>query len=223
MTTSYPVFPSRPTRSLVFAFGLALLTALTVVTTPRASAGQEKLASSIRSTRDEVIATRDQLQATVDALAALAKQKEGTLKPAYDTFVAEVGRAHAKATATTARAAKMESEAKAHFGAWQKELDSISSDSLRKKGQKRLDAVQKSYSKVAGSLGRAGTSFNPYLSDLDDIRKILANDLTPGGIRAIRNTVGSAKFNLKIVRGHLADAIEELDRMQKSLSSTAGG
>ena len=59
--------------------------------------------------------------------------------------------------------------------------------------------------------------------DLEDIQKILVNDLTPGGIRSIRNTVGTAKFNLKIVRGNIADTLSALDRMQKSLAPDAGG
>lgn len=210
-TARLPIW-SRPLRALLL--GLALLGALA------APASQEKLAASIRATRDEVIATRDQLQATVVSLEALAKQKEGALKPAYDAFVVEVGRTQEKAAVTAKRAESMAAEAKSHFGTWQAEIDSISSESLKKKGQKRLDAVRKSFDKATTALTKASGSFAPYLSDLDDVRKILANDLTPGGIRSVRGTVSKAKFDLIAVRGHLADTIEELDRMQKSLGST---
>lgn len=210
--------PSRASSVAARWTSLFLLLAAQVAT-----ASQEKLAASIGSTRDEVIATRDQLQTTVDTLAALAKQKQGDLKPAYDAFVKEVARTQANAALTTRRAESMQTEAQSHFDAWQRELEGVSNLSLRKKGQKRLDAVRKSYDRAAATLGSAGRSFGPYLSDLNDIQKILANDLTPGGVRSIRSTVSKAKFDLGIVRGHLYDTIRELDKMQKSLSSTVGG
>ena len=201
----------------------ALALALILMTAQAASAAQEQLAASLRDTRNEVVATRDQLQTTVNALDALVKQKEGDLKPPYDEFVAQVTRTQSDAAATKARAQKMQADAKTHFGGWQKEIDSIANEKLRKKGQKRLDKVEKSYNKAIGQLEEAGVSFEPYLSDLADVKKILANDLTRGGIKAIKGTVSKAKFDLSTVRNHIFDAIKELDSMEKSLSSAANG
>jgi len=186
-----------------------------------ASAGQEQLAASMGETRNEVIATRDQLQSTVDALDALVKQKEGDLKPGYDGFVQQVSKTQATAELTKSRAKKMETDAKMHFEGWQKEIDGVANESLRKKGQKRLDNVQKSYNRTIATLQGASTGFEPFLSDLGDVKKILANDLTKDGLKSIRSTVSQAKFDLRIVRSHLFDAIKELDSMQNSLSSAA--
>jgi Skp family chaperone for outer membrane proteins len=200
-----------------------LALALILMTAQAASAGQEQLAASIRDTRNEVVATRAQLQTTVNALDALAKQKEGDLKPAYDEFVAQVTKTQADAALTKARGQKMQADAKTHFGSWQKEIDSIANERLRKKAQKRLDKVEKSYNKAISQLEDAGISFEPYLSDLADVKKILANDLTRGGIKSIKRTVSKAKFDLSTVRNHIFDAIKELDSMEKSLSSAANG
>lgn len=199
----------------------ALALSIIFVAVQAASAGQEQLAASIGETRTEVVATRDQLQATVNALDALVKQKEGDLKPAYDEFVAQVTRTQASAALTKSRSAKMQTDAKTHFGSWQKEIDSIVNERLRNKAQKRLDKVQKSYSKAISQLENASISFEPYLSDLADIKKILSNDLTRGGIKAIRGTVSKAKFDLQNVRNHIFDAVKELESMEKSLSSAA--
>jgi hypothetical protein len=184
-------------------------------------AGQEQLASAIGDTRKEVIATRDRLQTTVDTLDSLVKQKEGSLKPAYDAFAAEVKNTQSDAVVTKARAEKMQTDAQTHFGAWQKEIDTITNAKLRKQGQKRLDSMRKSYDLTISQLREASTSFTPYLSDLTDITKILSNDLTPGGIKAIRGTVSKAKFDIQKVRRYIFDAIKELDSMQKALSSNA--
>jgi hypothetical protein len=200
----------------------ALALALIFVSAPAASAAQEQLAASIGETRNEVLGTRDQLQATVDSLDALVKQKEGDLKPAYDDFVAQVAQTQKAAGVTKKRSEKMQDDAKTHFDCWQMEIDSIASDKLRKQGQKRLDNVQKSYTKAITKLQEASTSFQPYLSDLADITKILSNDLTRGGIKGVRGTVGTAKFHLRTVRNQIFDAIKELENMEKSFSSAAG-
>ncbi len=211
----------QTTKSLfTHAWARALMLALTFMAV-EASASQEKLAASIQSTRDEVIATRDQLQATVNSLDALVKQTEGDMKPTYNAFVADVAKTQADSDKTSKRAGTMEADAQSHFSTWQKEIDGIANEKLRKKAQTRLAAVQKSYGKATAELSAASTSFAPFLSDLADVKKILANDLTPGGVKAIKGTVSKAKFDLQAVRSHLFDAIKELDGMQKSLTTTA--
>ena len=202
-------------RLKVFTLLLALATAWNL------SAGQAELASALGEARDELLRTRDQLQATVDALDALAKQKGGDMRPTYDTFVAEVSKTESAAAVTKQRARKMQADAGMHFGSWQKDIDTISNESLRKKAQSRFNDVQKRYDKVVASLNKASDRFTPFISDLNDIQKMLANDLTPGGVKAIRGTVSQAKWNLRSVRSAIFDASKELERMEKSLGTVA--
>jgi hypothetical protein len=92
---------------------------------------------------------------------------------------------------------------------------------LRKKAQKRLDAVQKSYGKVETSLQTASEKFKPFLSDLGDIQKALATDVTAGGVKAIKGTVRSANWNHQYVDSAVRAALKEMDKMQKALSPEA--
>jgi hypothetical protein len=48
---------------------------------------------------------------------------------------------------------------------------------------------------------------------------MLVNDITPGGVKAVRGIASDANWNMKKVRSCIADAIEELGDMAKSLSS----
>jgi hypothetical protein len=201
---------------------LLIVWTLTLLTAGSAWAGQEKLGAAMRDTRDEIGQTRDQLQTTVDSISALVSQKKGDLRPAYERFEAQVAKTQAGATATRARAQKMETEAATHFSAWRTELDTINNAKLKAKGVKRLETVEKSYNRVTKQIQEAAEKFDPYLSDLADMKKMLANDLSPSGVKALRGTVGDAKFHLTFVRRPLNDAIQELDKMQKTLTSTVG-
>ena len=195
--------------------GLAAL----LVSTMQAS--QEQLAQSIRDTHLETTRTADQLKTTLGAITGLTKQKKGDLRPAYDTYCAAVKETEAAAALTRTRIQWMAGDGRKYFQDWQKTIDGISNESLRKKAQKRMDAVRKDYDKVEASLVQAGEKFRPFLSDLTDIQKALATDVTAGGVKAIKSTVNSANWNLQYVDKSIKSALKDMDKMQKALSSEA--
>ena len=202
-------------KQILLTIGLAALLASAT------QASQEQLAKSIQDAHLETARTTEQLKATLGALNALTAQKKGDLRPAYDAFCAEMPKTEAAAAMTRTRIQWMAGDGRKYFKNWQKTIDGIANESLRKKAQKRMDAVKKSYDKVETSLVQAGEKFRPFLSDLTDIQKSLATDVTAGGVKAIKSTVSSANWNLQYVDKAAKAALKEMDKMQKALSSEA--
>src|SRR5947207_2677980 len=134
-----------------------ILTALSLATllAGPANADQEQLAASMKETRLEAGQTRDQLGATLAALTALTAQEKGDLHPAYEAFTAEIPKTEAAAVSTKVRLAWMQGDGLKYFDDWQKNISSINNESLRKKSQKRLDAVKKNYGQVSDQLKAA--------------------------------------------------------------------
>ena len=199
------------------------LSTLTLATLLAATTGfgQQQLATSITEARVEATRTSEQLKATLGALTALTKQKQGDLRPAYSAYCSEVAKTESAATWTRTRIQWMAGDGRKYFQDWQKTIDGIANESLRKKAQKRMDAVRKDYDKVEASLVEAGEKFRPFLSDLTDIQKALATDVTAGGVKAIKGTVSSANWNLQYVDKAIKSALKSMDKMQKALSSEA--
>jgi DUF2959 family protein len=202
-------------KQTLFIIGLATLLASAT------QANQQQLARSIKDTHAETTRTSDQLKTTLNALNALTKQSKGDLRPAYNAFSSEVTKTQAAADWTNTRVQWMGSDGRQYFHTWQTTINGIANESLRKKAQKRLDAVKVSYDKVAVSLQQASDKFKPFLSDLVDIQKTLAADVTPGGVKAIKSTVRSANWNHQSVNSAINSALKEMDKMEKSLSSEA--
>lgn len=200
---------------------MLLTTGVTVFLALSLQGSQEQLAKSIKDARMETGRTANQLKSTLDAITAMTKQAKGDLKPAYDAFCKEVSKTGDAAAATKKQVAWMSGEGRQYFTDWQKSVDGISNESLRKKAQKRLNAVKESYEKVESSLNTANEKFTPFLSDLSDIQKALATDLTAGGVKAIRGTVKTANWDHQFVDKAIKSALKEMDRMEKSLSSEA--
>jgi len=184
-------------------------------------ASQEQLAKSIREARVETSRTAAQLKATLDTLTALTKQSKGDLRPAYNTFCAEIPKTEAAAGQTRTRVQWMAGDGRKYFQDWQATINGIANKSLQKKAQKRMDAVRKSYDKVEASLVQAGEKFRPFLSDLADIQKFLATDVTAGGVKAIKSTVRTANWDHGYVEDAINDALKEMDKMEKALSPEA--
>jgi hypothetical protein len=202
-------------KTTLLTIGLATLLASAT------QASQEQLANSIKDAHVETTRTADQLEATLGALNALTKQTKGDLRPTYDAYCAEVAKTEAAATWTRTRVQWMAGDGRKYFEDWQGTVNGIANESLRKKAQKRLDAVKKSYDKVEASLQLAGEKFKPFLSDLGDIQKALATDVTAGGVKAIKSTVKSANWNHQYVDKAVKAALKEMEKMVKELSPDA--
>ena len=202
-------------KQILLTIGLAVLLASAT------QASQEQLASSIKDAQAETSRTSEQLKDTLSALNALTKQTKGDLRPAYDAFCSEIGKTESASTWTRTRVKWMGSDGRAYFQDWQRTVDGISNDSLKKKAQKRLDSTRKSYDKVEVSLQGATEKFRPFLSDLGDIQKALATDVTAAGVKSIRSTVSTANWDHQYVNQAVKSALKEMDKMQKSLSSEA--
>ena len=200
---------------ILMTFGLATLLASAT------QASQDQLARSLKDAQVETTRTSDQLKATLVALNDLTAQKQGDLRPAYNTYCAEVAKTESAAAWTRTRVQWMASDGRKYFQDWQATVNGIANESLRKKAQKRLDTVRKSYDKVEASLQLAAEKFRPFLSDLADIQKALATDVTAGGVKAIKSTVRSANWNHQYVHKAIQSALKEMGRMEKALSPEA--
>ena len=180
---------------------------------------QARLVDSIAVIQVETTATRNQLQATLNTLTALTKQEKGDLQPTFEAYTANVTKTHTVAEQTAARITTMQNASKEYFDAWKMQINEIKNESLLKKAMKRMNAVQEKYNGVIKSLQDASEKFKPFLSNLDDVQKMLASDITPGGVKAVRGVADDANWNMKKVRSSINDAIKELGDMAKSLSS----
>ncbi len=186
-----------------------------------AQASQEQLAQSIRDAHIETTRTAEQLKSTLIALNALTKQTKGDLRPAYTNFCAEISRTEAAAATTRTRVQWMASDGRKYFKDWQDTVNGISNESLKKQSLKRLNKVQAGFDKVEAQLVQANSKFAPFLSDLTDIQKSLAADVTAGGVKAIKGTVSSANWDHQFVTRAINSALNEMGKLQKALSSDA--
>ncbi len=78
-------------------------------------------------------------------------------------------------------------EADKFFKAWELDLASISSESLREKSTHRMEAAKKKYASIGETLGMAGQEFAPVVQELNDQILYLGRDLSPEAIADLQD------------------------------------
>jgi uncharacterized protein YoxC len=203
-------------KQSLYMIGLA-----TLLASATQAYSQEQLAKSMQEVRDETAKTSLQLSTTLGALNGLTQKTEGDLRPAYNTFAEAVTNTVSAAATTASRVTWMDGDGQQYFKEWQDTITSIANESLRKKSQKRLETVRADFDEVKKELKEASAKFKPFLSDLSDIQKTVAMDVTAAGVKSVRSSVRSANSNYKSVDRAINSAIKELEKMAKSLSPEA--
>jgi ABC-type transporter Mla subunit MlaD len=207
----------KTSRLLVLALLVSSMTASSY-----AANAQDALAASLAETSNEIARTGNQLQTAVKSLEALTSQKTGDLRPTYQSFTTAIAETQESAKFTVDRAAKMRDDMVNYFTKWQSEVANINNPEVKASAQKRLTSVQQGYEQLTGELASVGQQFRPLLSDLNDIKAALDNDLTVGGVKNLKKVSQSASSQMGALHKSFIGVLTRLNETQKLLGSSTG-
>ena len=179
----------------------------------RAGATKEK----IEALRVESAKVRNQVLLTMESLKRMTV-KGVDLRPQFETFKAELVKMEEDSKIARDRAISMKEKGEASFQEWEKEVQTINNADIRKEAEKRYAKRKKSYDKIQKAMQEAREELVPFMSDLNDIRKLLDSELTEKSVAATRTTIRSADWHGDDVRDSLSDVEKELDRVAADLA-----
>jgi chromosome segregation ATPase len=200
---------------------LLALTALVVTSTlnraadsaERAEATKEK----IQALRVEVVKERRQIQVTMEELKRLTV-KDVDLRPQFEKFKAELVKMEEQAKVARDRADAMKQKGQAAFADWEREVQAINNPDIRKEAEKRMNKRQKSYIAILKAMFEAKEELVPFMSNLNDIRKLLDSELTEKTVASTKSLIKETDWAGNDVRDSLADVEKELDRVTAELA-----
>jgi len=140
------------------------------------------------------------------------------LRPQFETFKAEIVKMEEQAKIARERAISMKEKGKASFQEWEKEVQTINNPDIRKQAEKRYEKRKKSYDKILIAMQEAKDELVPFMSDLNDIGKLLDSELTEKSVAGTKMTIRSADWHGEDVRDSLSDVEKELDRVAADLA-----
>jgi len=203
--------------------GVAVLIAMTFTPIIRTSAADsaeraESTKEKIQALRTESAKVRHQVTLTLEDLRRMTV-KGVELRPQFEKYKAELVKMEEQAKIARDRADAMKEKGEASFQTWEKEVLAIKNPDIRKEAEKRYIKRKKSYVKILTAMQEAKAELVPFMSDLNDIRKLLDSELTTETVASTKSTIRQAGWHGEDVGESLLDVEKELDRVSAELAT----
>jgi chromosome segregation ATPase len=171
----------------------------------------------IQTLRSECAQTRNQITLTLEELSRLTVNGV-ELRPQFEKYKGELAKMEDKAKSARERAVSMKEKGQAFFGDWEQQVKSIQNEDIRNEAEKRLAKRRKSYGKILSAMEDAREQLVPFMSDLNDVRKLLESELSASTVGSTKNLIRQANWHGEDVRDSLTDVEKELDRVAAELA-----
>lgn len=166
------------TAALLLVFGCA-------TSAPDRSA---RAASTLVAMQQNSMKARLQIDAVLSSLEGLLNAEPDRLRKAYDRYDGDVKKMKDYANAIRENDADLQKNGSAYLNQWQKDAKSVSNPELRALAEQRQNEIADKTRSMKSTISTAAQSFAGFLRDIDDIHKVISNDLTPTGQASVKNT-----------------------------------
>lgn len=156
-------------------------------------------ANQVRAVGESVERLRKQSEATIAAMNTLLGQPREGLKEKFEAFSREVDAYASADAAYRGSVSSMKRSAADRFQSWEHDSSQIGNAEMRAKSGERRNEVMGVYKGAETAADELAAQSAPYLTDLQDLRKVLSIDLTPGGVDAANSMSGKIKDGSKKV------------------------
>jgi len=201
---------------------LAALLALALAPTPGARAAEsaeraQETKARIDAARVESAKIRNQIGLTLEELNRLRKDSV-ELRTQFQIYARELGKMEEQAQVARDRVLQMSEKGQAYFAAWEETINSITNRDIREQAQKRYNKRVKSYNKIVKAMTDARDELVPFMSDLNDVKKLLDSELSRESVKSASNLIKQANWHGEDVTESLKDVETELDRVSAELA-----
>jgi len=133
---------------------------------------------------------------------------------AYKKLVGDLKGTEKQIDGVTKQLASLSKEADKFFKAWEQDLASISSDSLREKSAGRMKVAQQRYASLGETLAAAGQEFAPVIQNLNDQILYLGRDLSPDAIADLTDEAAELNEQAATATAKIKEMLETAGKTQ---------
>jgi uncharacterized protein YoxC len=202
----------------VCAIVVALSCVLAVMPAEAQSKKSAKQAASLEKTgAASKAAVEDVLTSCGNLLSGYNSIIDGTAKDsqkAYKKLVGDLKSTEKKLDGARKQVASLSKEADKFFKAWEQDLASISSESLRDKSSARMEDAKKRYAELGEILTSASNEFTPVMQNLNDQILYLGRDLSPEAIADLSDEAAELNAQAETATAKVKEMLEKAGKTQ---------
>jgi hypothetical protein len=206
-----------PTHGLRYALIALSLCVLTACQTPGYKKAESATAGMVQL-RQELLASKQQIDITLGALNRLVGQPTLDLRQPFNEYRRQVSAMRSQGQRTGSRADSMWASGQSYLDAWDRELASMGSASMRQRSEQRRVEIIREYQMLARMMVATRDAFQPFLADLDDIERGLSSDLTRAGLQTVAPLAEKAAQDGDYVKRRIDQVLGQLDKVGRSLA-----
>lgn len=176
----------------------------------------DQTGTNLQNFRKDIVEFKQALDASLTRLNQVTEAATTDPRPAFEAYSKSLTQLGAVSRRADKRAQTLRTQGEAYFQQWQRELETISNPEIRQVAQERKDQQKQLFDRLDPLLKQMWGHYEPLFSDLQDLRKLLGQDLTPSGIQAAS---GLIRKNTELGGNVQSD----LDEVARELGVISGG
>jgi uncharacterized phage infection (PIP) family protein YhgE len=146
----------------------------------------DKTGAGIAEFREEITKGKTAIDATMKSLSDVAATANTDPRKAFEQFSKDVTALESTANDIRKSAQSMTERGQEYFKQWEAELAQVNSPEIRALAEKRKADLQSTFESIRKYTQPLKEQFEPWMSNLKDLEKYLANDLTIAGVDAAK-------------------------------------
>ncbi|HEV7765742.1 MAG TPA: DUF2959 family protein [Thermoanaerobaculia bacterium] len=205
-------------KALSAAAALVLFTACATSAPDRAA----RAASSLEVMQQNSAKAGAQIDTVLSSLDAMLDASPEKLREAYDRYDRDVRKMNEYADAIRENDTDLRRNGNTYLSQWQKDTSNIADPELRTLAEQRREQIAQSTQSMRGTVTSAADSFEAFLRNINDIRKVMGNDLTATSQANVRGTtvVQTARSEGARVKSALQSSESALQSLRTQITPT---
>lgn len=181
-----------------------------------------KAASSLDVMQQNSSKARAQIDTVLSSLETMLDAPADRLRDTYDRYDKDVKKMNQYADAIRENDRDLRKNGNTYLEQWQRDTSDVSDPELRALAEQRRRQTAQSTESMRTTLTSTAGSFEAFLRDINDIQKVIGNDLTPTGQANVRHTAvaQSAQNEGARVKSSIRDSEQALDRLRSQITAT---
>lgn len=178
----------------------------------------DKTGVGIAEYRAEVVNLKLAVDKTLRSMNQIELSANTNPRKAFEQFSKDVSALNSAAAKTDKRGLAMKAKGQAYFDQWELELAQLHNPEIKQLAEQRKARLHDAFDGIKKAAEPLKTLFDPWLSDLKDLRNYLSNDLTVAGVDAARSLFADAKTDGADLERSIDALVVELNRIATTIT-----
>lgn len=189
-----------------------------------ASTPVERKEASLVDLHDSMVAIRGQVDKTLASLNGLTSAPPDRLPATYQQFAKDTDKIAEQAATVDEESRQLRSRSAEWLAGWRKSQAEVQDPELKALSERRHAQALERIQNIDRSLAEAREAFAPFVANLQDVKQVVGNDLTPNGVAAVSGTavVQNANQSGAAAARALDATIADLEVLSQTLTPVSG-